>query len=71
MDVNGRKAMNKNETQTNESRRDFIKKAAYTAPAIVTLSALPTMHAVGSTVNNDGTTGGGTTGGDPNGGTSG
>ncbi len=34
--------------KTNESRRDFVKKAAYVAPAIVTLSALPTMHAHGS-----------------------
>jgi len=52
MDVNGRNKMNKKETstETNESRRDFMKKAAYTAPAIITLAALPTMQAVGSTV---------------------
>lgn len=39
--------MSKNET-TNESRRDFIKKAAYTAPVILTMTAVPTVHAVGS-----------------------
>jgi len=34
--------------QTNQSRRDFVKKAAYVAPAIVTLSVLPAHQAVGS-----------------------
>lgn len=57
--------MNKKETstETNESRRDFIKKAAYTAPVIMTLTALPTMHAVGSTTNSGPLPGGGTGGG--------
>ena len=45
--------MSKKEIETNESRRDFMKKAAYTAPVILTMTALPTMHAVGSVVNND------------------
>ena len=31
-----------------ESRRDFLKKAAYVAPAIATISAVPTLAAAGS-----------------------
>ena len=30
------------------SRRDFVKKAAYTAPALMTLSALPSLASAGS-----------------------
>ena len=48
--------MSKKKTETNESRRDFMKKAAYTAPVIMTMAAVPSMHAVGSVVNNDPTT---------------
>ena len=60
--------MSKKDTGTNESRRDFIKKAAYTAPVIMTLTALPTMQAVGSTNGNGGGTGGSGTGGSNGGG---
>jgi len=31
--------MSKPETKRNESRREFVKKAAYVAPAILTLTA--------------------------------
>ena len=58
--------MSKKKTETNESRRDFMKKAAYTAPVIMTMAAVPSMHAVGSVVNGGGTPpapGGGTGGG--------
>lgn len=48
MGRNGRIEMNEKETQTNESRRDFIKKAAYTAPVIMTMAVAPTVHATGS-----------------------
>jgi hypothetical protein len=37
-----------NEPKTNQSRRDFIKKAAYTAPVIMTMSVAPQVHAYGS-----------------------
>lgn len=43
-----------NQTQTkshNPSRRDFVRKAAYIAPAVVTLSVLPAHQAVGSVSN--------------------
>ena len=40
--------MNEKETQTNESRRDFIKKTAYAAPVVMTMAVVPTVHAVGS-----------------------
>ena len=33
------------------SRRDFIRKAAYIAPAVVTLTVLPAHQAIGSVVN--------------------
>ncbi|VAW91542.1 hypothetical protein MNBD_GAMMA21-1077 [hydrothermal vent metagenome] len=35
-------------TEVSESRRKFIKKAAYAAPVIVTLAVAPGMHAYGS-----------------------
>ena len=35
-------------TETNESRRDFLKKAAYVPPVIITMTALPTQYAYGS-----------------------
>jgi hypothetical protein len=41
------------------SRRDFVKKAAYVAPAVLTLTALPAFEAAGSTRDNDGRRGGG------------
>lgn len=34
--------------KTDKSRRDFIKKAAYTAPIVMTMSVAPTVHAYGS-----------------------
>lgn len=46
--------MSKKET-TNESRRDFIKKAAYTAPVIMTIAVTPAMAAVGSSTGNTNT----------------
>ena len=50
----------KETSKTNESRRDFMKKAAYTAPVILTMSAMPTMQAIGSIQNGgSGTTPGG------------
>lgn len=36
------------EKPVNASRREFVRKAAYVAPAIVTLSVLPAHQAVGS-----------------------
>lgn len=48
--------MKKKEEQANESRRDFIKKAAYVPPAVITLAAMPTMHAHGSVNQDPGTT---------------
>ena len=53
-----------NKKETNESRRDFMKKAAYTAPVILTMTAMPTLQAVGS-VNNNGDTTQPPTGGGP------
>lgn len=38
--------MNKNEHQP--SRRDFLKKAAYTAPVILTLTSVPAFATYGS-----------------------
>ena len=32
----------------NQTRRDFVKKVAYTAPAVLTLSALPSIAGAGS-----------------------
>lgn len=37
----------------NPSRRDFVRKAAYVAPAIVTLAVLPAHQALGSVRLND------------------
>ena len=39
--------MNKN-TETNQNRRDFIKKAAYIAPAVLTIAAVPAFASSGS-----------------------
>ena len=39
--------MDKN-TQTDQNRRDFIKKAAYTAPAILSITAIPAFASAGS-----------------------
>jgi hypothetical protein len=38
----------KSEKPENSSRREFVRKAAYVAPAIVTLSVLPAHQALGS-----------------------
>ena len=35
-------------TKTDTRRRDFLKKAAYVAPAILTLSAIPSIAQSGS-----------------------
>jgi hypothetical protein len=35
-------------SESNESRRSFIKKAAYIAPVVLTLKALPSFAAQGS-----------------------
>lgn len=35
-------------SEHNNSRRDFIKKAAYVAPVVLTLNALPTIASAGS-----------------------
>jgi hypothetical protein len=40
--------MKKSEKPENTSRREFVRKAAYVAPAIVTLAVLPAHQAVGS-----------------------
>ncbi len=37
-----------------ESRRKFVKTVAYVAPAIVTLSAIPSFASAGSGYNRDG-----------------
>ena len=39
--------MNK-KTEIDQNRRDFMKKAAYTAPAIVTMAAIPSFASAGS-----------------------
>ena len=43
-----------NKTELNEkeveARRDFIKKAAYVAPVIMTMNAMPSLAQAGSTV---------------------
>ena len=36
-----------------QSRRDFIKKSAYVAPAVLSLSAMPAMAASGSEYDDD------------------
>jgi len=38
----------------NESRRSFVKKAAYIAPAVLTLKALPAFASQGSAKGNNG-----------------
>ncbi len=38
----------KNKSEIKQGRRDFIKKAAYTTPAIVTMAALPSFASAGS-----------------------
>jgi hypothetical protein len=37
-----------------KTRREFVKKAAYIAPAIVTLTAMPSFASAGSTRGNNG-----------------
>jgi hypothetical protein len=37
-----------NEHNIDQNRRDFVKKAAYTTPAIVTMAALPSFASAGS-----------------------
>lgn len=48
------------------SKREFIKKAAYAAPAVITLSVLPAHRAHGSTRQGGGSGSGGGSGGQPN-----
>jgi hypothetical protein len=38
----------KNVRTVDKNKRDFIKKASYTAPAILTLSAVPAFASTGS-----------------------
>jgi hypothetical protein len=45
----------------NSSRRTFVKKAAYVAPAVLTLKAAPSFASLGSS-RHDGNTGGSTGG---------
>ena len=42
--------MEKHETEKHfdKNKRDFIKKAAYTAPAIITMAAIPSFASAGS-----------------------
>lgn len=42
--------MNESSTETNidQNKRNFVKKAAYSAPAIVTMAALPSFASAGS-----------------------
>ncbi len=62
--------MSKKDTnEVSESRRKFIKKAAYAAPVVVTLAVAPGMHAYGSVNNGTPTGGGGGGGGGNTGGT--
>ncbi len=44
---------NKNELneQKTEARRDFIKKAAYIAPVVMTMNAMPSLAQAGSNGN--------------------
>ena len=44
----------KPEDSANVSRREFVRKAAYVAPAVVTLSVLPAHQAIGSVRGNNG-----------------
>jgi len=41
---------NKSEIENNvdQNKRDFIKKTAYTAPAIITMAAIPSFASAGS-----------------------
>jgi hypothetical protein len=41
-------------SKINNDRRSFIKKAAYVAPAIVTMTAIPSFASVGSGRGNEG-----------------
>lgn len=41
-------------SESNESRRSFIKKAAYIAPAVLTLKAIPAFAKQGSVRGNNG-----------------
>ena len=40
--------------QKTEARRDFIKKAAYIAPVIMTMNAMPSLAQAGSTAGTGG-----------------
>jgi hypothetical protein len=45
--------MSNGDRRHDESRRQFVKKAAYIAPAIVTLRAVPSLASSGSAWNKD------------------
>jgi len=49
--------------QKTEARRDFIKKAAYVAPVIMTMNAMPSLAQAGSTAGTGGGPGTGQSGG--------
>jgi hypothetical protein len=57
-------------TEFDTSRRDFLRKAAYTAPVILTLTAMPALAKAGSMrsglLGNNGNGNGGGTAGNPN-----
>jgi len=48
IDFRSRGCSMKSEKPESKSRREFVRKAAYVAPAIVTLSVLPAHQALGS-----------------------
>ena len=55
---------NTSSEQKTEARRDFIKKAAYVAPVIMTMNAMPSLAQAGSTnTPSGGLPGGGSSGG--------
>jgi hypothetical protein len=47
------------QNQPNRSRRDFVKKAGYVAPLILSFSAKPALAQGGSGASGSGSTGGG------------
>jgi len=49
--------------KSREARRDFLKKAAYVAPVVMTMKAVPSLAATGSSVTPPPPPGGGGSGG--------
>lgn len=50
--VDGQPGGGTERTTTSETRRDFVKKAAYVAPLILTVTATPTLARTGSRYDN-------------------